>query len=612
MNTVLLYQKFTAIIISIITFFTGTLFPAKTDTQVVNENGSLVTVDSLGRAVVSAGKSDKQVGIFYFMVLGEDGGKGPFNVTEIVANNTNAVLSEENWLAAGGCSVWNNAHWGEPLFGYYYAKDPWVLRKHCQMLTDAKFDFIVFDTTNSLIFEEGIENLISVWYEYMEDGWDVPKLAFYTNYLSGDTMNRIYDAFYNNAELKAKYPKLDELWFRIDDKKDAKPMIIGDTEDTALREDVKEAFYIKTNQWPYEKKKKNAFPWMEFDRLLTLDCIYKDKATGKKIMSVSAAQHNDTGNFSEAAWYGGNDHTRSWHDGARDTSENAVLYGYNLQEQWDYANALDPDIVFVTGWNEWVAMRCEPSEEQGPIVFVDNCDTECSRDCEPSAGILGDNYYMELVSNVQKLKGSTTTLPKSENVTIDIDGSFSQWQNSKITSIYRDYTNDIVDRNFRGYGELYYTDNSGRNDIANMKVCQDEDNLYFYVDTVDALSNSDSGAWMTLFLNLNGTESGYDFCINRNAPENGKTTVETISKDGKYSKCGEAEIRFEGNKLMIKVSKADLGLSQNTSAEFSFKWADNYIDGDIMSFYTKGDCAPYGRLNFSFTLSSSACYRFPF
>lgn len=46
---------------------------------------------------------------------------------------------------------------------------------------------------------------------------------------------------------------------------------------------------------------------------------------------------------------------------------------------------------------------------------------------------------------------------------------------------------------------------------------------------------------------------------------------------------------------MLRVEKTLLGMGKN--AGFTFKWADNYVDGDIYSFYTKGDSAPYGRLN---------------
>ena len=48
--------------------------------------------------------------------------------------------------------------------------------------------------------------------------------------------------------------------------------------------------------------------------------------------------------------------------------------------------------------------------------------------------------------------------------------------------------------------------------------------------------------------------------------------------------------------MMIKISKADVDFGES----FNFKWADNYVDNDVYSFYTNGDSAPYGRL----------CYRY--
>lgn len=32
-------------------------------------------------------------------------------------------------------------------------------------------------------------------------------------------------------------------------------------------------------------------------------------------------------------------------------------YGYNFQEQFDRALNIDPDMLFITGWNEWIAGR---------------------------------------------------------------------------------------------------------------------------------------------------------------------------------------------------------------------------------------------------------------
>jgi hypothetical protein len=354
--------------------------------ETVPENGSLAAVDALGRQVVSAGRSGKQVGIFYFLWNGEESTSGPYDITKILEKDPEAYRSVERWEAAGGGGYAVFHHWGEPLFGYYFQSDRWVLSRHCQMLTDAGVDFLVFDTTNARPYIERVLDLVDVWYDYLEDGWNVPKLAFYTNSASGTIMNTVYDRLYTDPGLHEKYPRLDELWFRLG----GKPMIVGNPSDAELRQDVRDFFRIKEVQWPVERKKQDGFPWMEFGNNLTLRAYYKNSPRDESIMNVSVAQHLRTVHFSASAWYGGKDHGRSWHRGRKDTSENAVQYGNHFAEQWEHAIRLDPDIVFVTGFNEWVAMRLNMDGE--PVVFVDACDTEYSRDVEPFAGVLGDNY----------------------------------------------------------------------------------------------------------------------------------------------------------------------------------------------------------------------------
>ena len=48
-----------------------------------------------------------------------------------------------------------------------------------------------------------------------------------------------------------------------------------------------------------------------------------------------------------------------------------------------------------------------------------------------------------------------------------------------------------------------------------------------------------------------------------------------------------------------------LGIS---SEDFSieFKWSDNMQDRDVMDFYVNGDCAPMGRLNYTYYFKKSA------
>ncbi len=569
-------------------------------------DGTYGGVDDLGRYMTTdsdttAPRAGRYVGIFYFLWQGEHGTSGPYDNTKIVANNPSAINSESNWYAAGGGARGAHHFWGEPLFGYYTSSDTWVMRKHVQMLTDAGVDFICFDATNGYTYASRVKQLIGVWYEYLLQGYDVPKLVFYTNTNSGATMNSIYNDIYNNASLKSQYPRLSELWFNWD----GKPLIIGNSSDSGLSTAAKNYFRIKANQWPNESRKADGFPWMEFSRLLTTSSVYGLNGR-KEVMNVSIAQHNSTVRFSQTAWYGGNDRTRSYHNGSNDKSANAYMYGYNFGEQWNYAIKQDPEMVFVTGWNEWVAQR-QPVISGQPIVFVDCADYNTSRDSEPMRGYYGDNYYMQLIDYIRKYKGTISRVYVGNDTTVNINGSFDQWSSSAITACYTDYKNDTVDRNTTGFGNIKYVNTSGRNDIVKAKAAKDASNFYFYVETASTLTPYTDDNWMTLFLSVGNNDNpnwyGYNYAVNIGTPKNGTTAYLYQSQGGwKWSQVGTVTMKLDGNKLMVAVPRATVGAA-GSLFHLEFKWADNYKDDDIFSFYTDGDAAPYGRLNYVFSNS---------
>ena len=128
--------------------------------------------------------------------------------------------------------------------------------------------------------------------------------------------------------------------------------------------------------------------------------------------------------------------------------------------------------------------------------------------------------------------------------------------------------------------------------------------MYFYIKTADVLTDPSETGWMTIFIDT-GAEGGfgnaYDIAVNRISPRDGKTTVEYF-KDGEWKQLGYADIRYEGCEMMIAVDRHDI-YSETAGGlwDLRFKVADNYVDGDVMSFYTSGDSAPYGRYNFVFS-----------
>jgi len=577
--------------------------------EIVSENGTYSATDDLDRVLdidvaTPSGNEDKTVGLFYFLNLGQHGGSASHDISKIIARDPQAPYSEEAWIAAGGGEVGEIHFWGEPLFGYYHSNDAWVYRKHLQMLTDADIDYIIFDATNAYYYFENFLVFVDVWHEYYAQGIDVPKFAFYTNSYSKSTMTNIFLNCYSNSSLKSQYENYSDMWFKWD----GKPLIIGI--ESEAPDYMKDFFTIKESVWPNSSRSDNGWPWMEFGRLYTSSAVYGENGR-KEVVNVSVAQHCNSVTFSATAWYGYNDHTRSWRRslGRNDTSANAVLYGYNFQDQWDWALTKNPETIFVTGWNEWQALR-QPVKNGIIAYFVDCCEINTSRDIEPMAGGYGDNYYIQLIDNVRRYKGTSGRVDTGDYVTIDIDGSFDQWNNEKITAKYTDYLNDTANRNNPGYDGITYTDTTGRNDIVLAKVCKNKTTAFFYLETADDIELTSSGS-LTLFLSTDksGTKRwyGYDYSVNVTA--SGATISACTANDtwGWTSK-GALDMKLEGNKLMIAVPLSYLGCTYNNGNEtinLSFKWADNYqkVSGvyDIWSFYKFGDAAPYGRLNFVYS-----------
>jgi len=549
-------------------------------------NGAYGGIDALGRTLslqspdVPKPRNDRSIGLFYFSWLAQHGTNGPFDITKIVKEHPDAIL-DVNHPAWGPLHAFH--HWGESIFGYYTSDDAWVKRKHVQMLTDAGVDFLIIDATNAAPYIEQGLHLMAILDEYQKQGWNVPKMVFYTNSHSGQTIAQLYEGIYK----KDLYPN---LWFHWD----GKPMIVGHPEECT--DDIKAFFRIKKSQWPNENKfHDDGFPWIAFERP---QHVFKNAKGENEAINVSVAQHNGTIRFSSSAFYGDQTNwTRSWREGKNDPAPDAYKYGYNFTEQCEYALKQDPKIVFITGWNEWIAMIFKGPTEKEPVMFVDLCDTNSSRDIEPMVGGYGDNYYMQMIEFIRKYKGIQPPQNKTPSKTINIDGNFSQW--NQVEPTFKDYVNDIPDRDVQGYGELHYTNRTGRNDFDTMKVTENGDHVYFYVKTVAPITKPDKH-WMSLFIRTSNATAensweGYDFVVNRVTPSGEKAVLERSSGGWNWTEAEKVAMKVEGNELHLAIPKKFIG------AMFQFKWADNYQgEGDINSFYLDGDAAPLGRLNYVF------------
>lgn len=580
-------------------------------------SGRMSAVDDLGRSMFDASQvgvigdnGEHYVGMFYFLWHGEHGDPGIFDLEKIRQMGGEAASNANSGLYGPVHSF----HWfAEPLYGYYYINDEWVMRKHMELLTNVGVDFLYFDTTNNSIYAKNAIKIMEILHELNEQGYDAPEVVFYTNTNAEQRLKELYDYIYGQNI----YP---DTWFMLN----GKPVVIAPDD-----LNYNNFFTVKTSQWPNDKEiHENAWPWMDFE---WPQRIFNDEKGNPSAISVSVAQHSGTIMFSDSSLYGDySNRGRSFNNPERWPStrqgmfkrtlmssyeawvadESLTNQGFNFQSQWDYAIEKDVPFVLVTGWNEWIAQRQDGMtyiEDKDPnrVLFVDTASAEFSRDLEMMRGGYFDNYYIQLAYNIQKLKGTAPTIVQDNRNPINVTGAFDQWNDVKIT--YADPTGDAVHRNALGFGRTQYVNETGRNDIVASKITNDTKNLYVYAKTAQDISMFDpDSAWMQLYINIdNSAETGwygYDFIINQKAKDAFTTTLAKYNgQDGAYSfeTAGEISYRAKGNEIMISVPLELLGITDYRQISLDFKWVDSTSQITTMEqFYTDGDCMPLGRMNY--------------
>ncbi len=582
-----------------------------------NENyisGGYAALDDLNRPLYDSSEvgsykaDDRYVGLFYFLWHGEHGDTGVFDLQKII---------DEYGIQYGGkvsSGLYPDrgqmAWFAEPLYGYYYANDEWVLRKHAELLTNANIDFLYFDVTNAYTYTPNALKLMKILHELNEQGYDAPQVVFYTHSSADTTVRNLYNTIY-------KPGRYEDTWFCID----GKPVIIS-PENISLGDGKKvtDFFTVKREQWPNDPNyNENAWPWMDFE---WPQRIFTDKEGKPSAVSVSIAQHSGTVCFSHSSLYNNytnrgrsftNPHgfpsTDSKFDRALHSSydnwkanPDLTMYGLNFQAQWDYAIKSEAEFILVTGWNEWVAQRQEGGDQ---VIFIDTASMEFSRDAEMMRGGYFDNYYIQLIYNVQKLKGTAPVIVQDSRKPINVTGNFDQWSDVVVT--YKDSIGDTMDRNNLGFGKQTYTNTSGRNDIVASKVTSDTKNLYFYVKTDKDITMFDTkSSWMQIYVNSDADGKtgwyGYDYIVNYQAKDTFTTTVAKYTgADNKYAfePVGEIAYRVKGNEMMLAVPQELLGIKGYLEIDIEFKIADSKTVYDEMEdFYCDGDAAPLGRLNY--------------
>ncbi|MGO1245403.1 MAG: hypothetical protein ACTJHT_04350 [Sphingobacterium sp.] len=553
--------------------------------------------DDLGRIVpqhqqVGDKKQDKQVGIFYFLWQGHSGSPTSqvhWDLTKLYQRYPEVFhdFHHPNW-GGGSAGPGKYYFWGEPIYGYYRGDDYWVHLKNIQLLTDAQIDFLVIDATNRLTYPDQVKSLIAAMETVRKQGKRAPKLVFYTNTASGEAMQEIYDNFYSQ-KVDEKYK---DNWYFLDNK----PLIIGKGNE-AEGKNYEKFFTIRESQWPNEPQRVDGWPWIEFQRPQK---VYKNNRGEREIVNVSAAQHpNLDASMGGSAFYGAaGNWGRSFRKNNPGNPEKDIFYGYNIQEQWNFALGEDVPFIFITGWNEWIAGKWARSDDKkDQVLFVDQANSEYSRDIEPTwTGGLKDNYYMQMIANILRYKGTDTLKPIQKVTKVPAIGA---WTN--IPELYVDYVGDIINRDHPGAQsepKVQYVNESGRNDLQTLKVAVSNEKLGFYVQSANKLVQSDKENWMVLWLNVDENFDsgwhGYDYRIIRG------DRLQRY-RNGVWKDFAMIEFETSDRELIITIPNKLVGLTQEKYI-VDFKWSDNMMKDDPLDWYINGDTAPGGRLNIRFAV----------
>lgn len=600
-----------------------------------------VAIDALGRTMpgydaVGPVKTDQRrvVGIFYITWHTQNLANMPApydaDVTKVLQADPNARFQADNPNWKRG-----SYHWGEPEMGYFLSQDEWVIRKDMSMLSDAGVDVLVLDVTNAVRYWDEWEVLFSTMEKMREEGNNTPQFCFWA--FNGEVIT-VVQQLYERIYKENKYP---DLWFFWDGKPlllyNADPVHDANGGCSAYKDgthdysdEVKNFFTLRNMWWGYYEWAGKRFIGTEDNwsfgysmadpriKSMTPEQL-ASKHDGKiEEAAVTPAQHPVT--MTDVPMGVG----KSWskRDGEPklneyDLPDSAYVpwlgrkvahpegYGIYFQERWDDALAANPQFLYLNDWNEWTAGKYNGDVmwlgRKNPFMFVDQYNAEFNRTIQPMKGGYTDNYYMQMAQNIRRYKG-VRPVPVNRHIhKMEVDGIFKDWDQVEV--VYRDTRGDVFHRDAKGYGGLHYKDSSGRNDIVASKVAVGKNEIFFYVETADALTPCTDPDWMLLLIDSDGDTSigwyGYDILINKDITSSGKGNVLKYA-DGKWIKAGEYNFAVSGNKLELAVPKALLGVS-GKSMTFDFKWADSTGElVDPISLCLKGDTAPNRRFNYRF------------
>ncbi len=631
----LTYAGFMKTIVNRLNGYIDDVTYSHTELSYVSANGkpadtsNWVSYDALGRKVTQekSTKENKYVGLFYFLNhSGDSGSRVTYDATEIYLNEGLDGLKNTLKSIAGR----NGVSWAEPYFGYYRSNDVWVFRKHASMLYNAGVDFIFIDVSNSLFYIEQATLLLDTWCEMRAHGQGTPQVCF----MYGDMPSTLVEGMYAHLETIYNKEEYKDILFKWN----GKVLVLGNDDDPSgadwtvadsvpqTKEEYKAVIsadkelykfakkeyrsvlsnYTVRKCWAWQSGKYDGYwDWMQY----TPQEKGTDKNGNYEQMAVAMGFHPTSSRG--RSFVNGED----GYDKGEDFgfSLGTAQYGYAFAEQFEYALSADPQVIMITGWNEWTAGVQVSTQDQviastptPGYRLVDQFTPEYSRDGEPMRLVdgvgFGDNYYYQMVEYIRKFKGSgepkaspAGSINEETGMPLLTDGDF----------IFDDTINDTVFRSAMSSTKKFrYTEASGRNDITGASVIQDENSVYISAAAVSDVVFYDKDTFMRLYIDTDrkydtGWE-GYDILVS--GYENGKVSVFTLDKDGQRTKTADADYIINGKYVTVKLA------SSLTGESFDFKWSDNSdaLERGVMAFMEKGDAAPDDRFNYRYEFTGYA------
>lgn len=599
---------------------------------------SLVATDALGRTLPTAEdcplKTDgkqRTVGIFYITwhTAGlHDGQPYTRDVSKLIEADPMCTRGNPDFPYA-------TYHWGEPEYGYFLSQDRYVIRHDLSMLADAGVDVLIMDVTNAVCYWDEWEVLFQTMQEMKALGNRVPKFCFWAfNGNVIDVVQSLYERYY-------KTPRYQDCWFYWDGKPlllyNATPSIDanpngGQKGKTDYSDEVKEFFTLRNMWWGYHSwagapyvggEDKWSFGYEMNDKrvadLKPEELCSKHQGRLEE-MAVTPAQHSIsiTGKSwrretLEPALDGKDMPSRAFVPWLGEERDNPTQYGIYFQDRWNEALQVDPDFIYLNDWNEWTAGKYmngkDPSgqaemhidflgRKDNPFYFVDQYNAEFNRTIAPMKGGWTDNYYMQMVQNIRRYKGVPPMPVHHGYQHIRLDGNLDEWQ---ADSCFLDTRGDVIHRDWDGYGDLHYTDTTGRNDITRCLVAVDKKNIYFAAETAEPLTPRTDPNWMLLFIDAD-EDGEYEYVIQNSwiLKNQGALSRRGAKLGDSRSENQDIRMAIGERSLEMAIPRKLIGKTGN-QVSLRFKWADNPTDpGDIISISTTGDTAPNRRFAYRF------------